>query len=219
MLESQTLTAHDLLGALEGVVYVVDPDGLILACGQRSWDSFVEDNDGPADLKSERVIGRSLFSFIKGEEVVAQYRSWLLKVRDEYSGPLTFCYRCDSPSVRREMRMSITRLESKGELCGFLFQSILLDARQRPPLNLYDFDAQLAWLRRGKAMPLVRMCSFCQTVHWEPDEERSAGEWISAEQYYGRGGVSEVQITHGICPACAETFLAAGQGSSSRSAG
>jgi hypothetical protein len=46
------------------------------------------------------------------------------------------------------------------------------------------------------------MCSYCQRVAWPPGRARRRREWIEAEEYYRRGGASEIRISHGICPPC-----------------
>ena len=35
----------------------------------------------------------------------------------------------------------------------------------------------------------------------DPEEE-----WVTAEEYYQRGGKSDVQISHGMCPDCHAEF-------------
>ena len=98
----------------------------------------------------------------------------------DYRGPLTFAFRCDGPSRRRQMRMSVTRLGNGPKPLGFLFHSQMLDAADRPPLNIYDFQAQLDALRHGADLPLVSMCSFCQRVRWQAKGEGSPLRWIEA---------------------------------------
>ena len=65
---------------------------------------------------------------------------WLRSLAADDRGPLTFVFRCDAPGERREMRMAVTRLERCERLEGFLFQSTVLAAEARPPLNVYDAE-------------------------------------------------------------------------------
>jgi hypothetical protein len=45
------------------------------------------------------------------------------------------------------------------------------------------------------------MCSYCLRV-------ADPGGWIEPEEYYARGGVSDVGISHGICLDCHERIVA-----------
>jgi hypothetical protein len=98
------------------------------------------------------------------------------------------------------MRMAVTRLEHDGRLQGFLFQSTLLAAEVRPPLNIYDTAARLESEQRDAARPIVVMCSFCQRLRWPPSALPES--WVEAEDYYRLGGSSRVRLSHGICPDC-----------------
>lgn len=198
------IDVQTVLDAMEGVAYAVDPAGHLLGCGRPNWDRFLARNQGSAWLGAEQIVGRNLFEFIHGTEVATRYRSWMRSLAAANLGPLTFDFRCDAPGERREMRMAITRLERGGRLFGFLFQATTLTAAARPPLNVYDSEAVLAARVREAALPLVRTCSFCQRLGWPPHGEPEA--WVEAEDYYRLGGVSQVRLSHGICPGCAEAL-------------
>jgi hypothetical protein len=194
----------DLLDAMEGIVYVVDPDGYVLACGRTAWDRFLVDNGGPSWLRADRVLGRNLFACIAGAEVVSRYRAWLHAMAQDYRGPLTFLFRCDSPNEMRQMRMSISRIDREHRIFGFLFQSIHVAIEYRPPLNIYDSALHQQELANDKSLPIVGICSFCQRLQCPGHDGTGAeeGDWVSAEEYYRRGGSSRVRLSHGICPRC-----------------
>jgi hypothetical protein len=189
-----------VLDAMEGVTYAVYPTGIILGCGRPNWNRFVARNQGPTWLQAERIVGRNLFDFIHGAEVVARYHTWLASLAAADLGPLTFDFRCDAPDERREMRMAITRLEQDGQLFGFLFQSTALTTTTRPSLNVYDSSAVIAARLREATLPVVQTCSFCQRLGWPPGGEPEI--WVEADDYYRLGGRSQVRLSHGICPAC-----------------
>ena len=193
----------NLLDAMEGIAYVVRPDGRILAYGRQRWDQFAAENKGEALLDPETVLGRNLFDWIAGETVQRAYRQWIDAVlRTKANHPATFKYRCDAPAERRELRMSISRIDTANEP-AVLFQSVLLDATARPPINIYDFEALARAAQDRRALPIIAMCSFCQRLRWPPGAPPSGpNEWIEAEQYYARGGRSEVAVSHTICRDC-----------------
>ena len=193
----------NLLDAMEGIAYVVRPDGRILDYGRRRWDRFASENKGEALLDPGIVLGRNLFDWIAGETVQRTYRQWMDAVlRAEANHPATFKYRCDAPAERRDLRMSISRIETE-DAPALLFQSVLLDATARPPLNIYDFDALTRAAQERRGLPIVAMCSVCQRLRWPPGvSPADAAGWVTAEQYYARGGRSEVAVSHTICTAC-----------------
>lgn len=195
----------DLLEAMDGIAYVTRPDGRILAYGRRRWDEFAAANGGEALLDPMAVIGRNLFDCIAGEPVKHAYRQWIDAVlQAEANHPATFAYRCDAPSARRELRMAISRVEvGAGAEPAVLFQSVVLDATARPPLNIYDVEALVRDARSRLALPMVTMCSFCQRLRWPPGtSDNGPAEWVEAEMYYARGGQSDVAVSHGICQDC-----------------
>ena len=155
---------------------------------------------GPDALRSGTIVGRNLFDFIAGGDVAGRYRSWLRSLAADDRGPLTFVFRCDAPGERREMRMAVTRLERCERLEGFLFQSTVLAAEARPPLNVYDAEALVeaeqpdAVPARGPDVQLLPAAALAVTAALE--------RWVEAEEYYRLGGASRVRIVHGICADC-----------------
>src|SRR4051812_43903275 len=103
-----TIASAAILNALEGVCYIADLDGLILGIGGRNWTRFAEDAGCGETLKVERVVGRSLFDYIGGRDVLASYRTFIADVRAQPDESISFLFRCDAPDVRREMRMNIS---------------------------------------------------------------------------------------------------------------
>ena len=71
-----SLTAQALLDALDGIAYIVDEDGRIVAVGRNGWDDFARANGGEA-IAGSSVIGRSLFEFVAGPEVQEHLRGYL----------------------------------------------------------------------------------------------------------------------------------------------
>ncbi|WP_029030535.1 hypothetical protein [Salinarimonas rosea] len=196
------LAADGILSALEGVAFATDDDGTIVAVGGRNWDSALARNGGGAEYGSRAVIGRNMFEVIQGDDVARRYRDWMRALRHERDD-VAFTFRCDAPHERRELRMAITKVERDGRHAGFLFHSTALSSARRPPIDLFDVEAQLAARRAALEKPHVTLCSFCHAVH---DGVREIGSWLTPEAYYAAGGSSDVRISHGVCPSCSASL-------------
>ncbi|WP_293678458.1 hypothetical protein [uncultured Phenylobacterium sp.] len=185
------------LNALDGLAYVTDGEGVVLRVGEPRWDEFATAAAAERALASA-VVGRSVFDAMAGEEVRDAYRRIHRRVLDEPSGHFGFEYRCDAPEVGRRMRMSISRVSGPGRRVRLLYQSQVLSAVSRPWMSLFEPQRIVEWARAEAAVPLVRMCGFCQRLAWPPDE----GGWVSSESYYRLGGPADVRVSHGVCPTC-----------------
>ncbi|MBD3221057.1 hypothetical protein GF314_07410, partial [bacterium] len=88
--------------------YWLSRDDRIVHVGS-TWDQFARDNGGH-DAIGAVVLGRSLAEFISGTPT----RMWidtilsLARLRGE---PIERPYRCDTPTLRRHMRMTVTAEE------------------------------------------------------------------------------------------------------------
>jgi len=191
-------TTESLLNAMEGVVYLVDPEAVIIAVGERGWRSFAELNDAPDLADATAVVGRPLLDLVQGEAVRQAYEGFLTTLRHDAARCLSFEFSCDAPAMARRMRMSISAVAEGERLAGFLFQSLLLEEHSRPPISLFDPEVITGILAKRKDWPFLHLCSYCQRVSMGSETP----EWIPAERYYQRGGTSEVRISHGICPTC-----------------
>jgi len=197
---AKRVAVESLLDAMEGIAYLIDADGVIAAVGREGWRNFAQDNDTPALAEAAAVVGRPLLSFIKGEAVRRAYEGYLEVLRSGRRRALSFEFSCDSPSLARRMRLCISTVKEGAAPAGFLFQSLLLEERTRPPVSLFDAAVIAAALEDMRGQPLLSMCSYCQRV--APEAGQNRREWIPAETYYRRGGSSAVRISHGICPRC-----------------
>lgn len=198
-----------LLNGLDGVAYVVDRDAVVVALGRRNWNAFALANDGADLVDGKGVLGRSLFDFIEGDDVAFVYRRWIngLFVAEWPRGRVIS--RCDAPGVRRELMILISPIYGGSGVERILFQSVTVSEHVRPRLELFDFAASRTRGAVGQALPILSMCSYCQEVRYPVGSTDQTGAWISAEDYYHRGGGSEVRISHGICPPCLDYMEAA----------
>jgi hypothetical protein len=191
---------------VDGIAYMVDHAGRIVSYGRSRWNAFAVANDAQEWCQPDNVIGLKLLDVVQGHAVRDAYRHLMGEILEGSQDGFAFGFRCDSPGLVREMRMSITAVGAQGKVTGLLFQSIVLHTEVRPPLDIFRFRDLTAILGSDEDRPYLTLCSYCQRVR-APTENDRTGEWISAENYYQRGGRSEVRITHGICQDCYTEIL------------
>lgn len=194
---------EEQLDALDGVNFVTDPGGRILAVGSRRWDSFALQNNAP-QLTGRWVISENLFKYISGPDVRRHLKQAMQKISTGADLRLAMLYRCDSPSHRRIMRQTITPIRSSGTCEGLLFQSVVLRSHERQPIDLFDFTERERVAELETDLPGLMMCSWCQRVQAPPLDH---GSWIEADSYCAAGGSANVAIIHAICESCSVTAV------------
>jgi hypothetical protein len=167
-------------------VYVVDREDVITSVDE-AWLAFARANDAET-LTREPVVGRPLWDFVTGRGVVHLYRLLMQRVRSTDS-PLLVPFRCDSPNVRRSMRLDLL----PGVDGSITLRGVLLRAQPRPSLRLVASGGA-----RGDR--LVPMCSMCKRVR------TAQQEWLELEDAVVRMRLLSADpapdVTHGVCPDC-----------------
>jgi hypothetical protein len=198
---TQEVDSPDLLDAIDGIAYLVDATGVIQGIGASSWDRFARDNDAPG-LTAGSVLGTSMLAGIDGADV----RATCLRLHEsvcQRQRRVTYEYRCDGRSTERRMRMSISPVASRQGGVLALYQSQLVSEAARLPLGLLPAEHR-ATCAGGLQLAI---CSYCHAVAWpigaaEPQQSR-----IGIEEFYRRGGNSQISVSHGICPQCVERII------------
>jgi hypothetical protein len=185
---------------LPGIGYVVAPEGVILAYGRRAWEAFARANGCPELADPARVLGRSIYDFVTGDNVRASLRDSIATALDAGGTSVTYEYRCDAPHERRRMRMTLSPLPDQGEPLAVLFHSEVLSREARVPVQFLQ-----AGTVRENHWPILTVCSYCNQVRFPAGAP--AGDWLSAEDYRRRGGSDEVRLSHGICPPCFQRII------------
>lgn len=199
---SRSAGLEDWLNALDGVAYLVAPDGVVLGVGREGWADFAR-RLGVSCPTPEDVVGRRLFDMIASDEVRRAFTALHQRVAMLATRALTYEYRCDAPDLERLMKMSVSALTSHGRLLGVLYQSTLLSAKDRVPLEFLRGVDEAIEKNRVSDLPFVTICQFCANVTMKSWK----GEWAAPTDYYRRGGDDAVRLSHGICPACVRTRL------------
>lgn len=199
---SKSAGVEDWLNAMDGVAYLVAPDGTIIAVGQKGWGDFARAVGGHSPTTAE-VVRHSLFDLISGAEAKHAFKAVHKRVATLTTKALTYEYRCDAPDLERLMKMSISALTSQGRLLGVLYQSTVLSSKERVPLAFLSSGEAALNEHRLSKLPFVTICQFCADVTmaaWK-------GDWVRPTDYYRRGGDDAVRLSHGICPTCERTRL------------
>jgi CheY-like chemotaxis protein len=167
-------------------VYRVDGRGAICWVND-AWLKFAADNGWETSARD--VVGSQLTDHISDAETRHIYA--LVEQRARIApAPLRFDYRCDSPDLRRFMRMEVVYDPSAEQI---EYRSRLLRKEPREAVAL--FDPALA----SRSSETVNVCSWCKTV------EVGDG-WLEVESAVAALGLlnepSLPSISHGICPTC-----------------
>ena len=178
------------VGALS---YAIDDQDRLIRVDEGYYQFAAENGWEGADAS----LGRSLWDFVAGQDVRRLQRLLLRRVRDERRH-VELPFRCDSPTVRREMDIRIA--------AGRSGRAVLFSARLRSeqprsePQPLLDPSVPRD---DGDFLP---MCACCDRFLVE-------GEWVEVEEAARRLELfrrSELPtLDHGICPECGGTLLAA----------
>lgn len=159
----------------------------------KGWNSYALSNKAE-NLFSGEVVNRPLNEFISDPQTRHIYELFIGKVR-ETGELIRFSFRCDSPDKRRFMSMEIRPLDGE----SIEFHSCLEQEEEREPLSLLDTEL-------GRSEQMLTICSWCKKIRIR--ETR----WVEAEEAVGAIGMlgeqSLPQLTHGICPDCAQQYLA-----------
>ena len=200
------LTARALLEAMEGVAYLTDPGGTILAVGLRGWVQFAAENAVPW-LTADAVVGTSLFDAIHSDPVRDAYRRLHDAVASGRRTETVFEYRCDAPLAERHMHMAISAVRGEDGVIAVLYQSQMLAEVRRLPLPLLSAEHRVSLQRPAPPERIVTLCSFCQRVAWPPGVDPARRRWISAAEFYRRGGPADAAVSDGICPPCMKRLV------------
>jgi hypothetical protein len=172
--------------------YAIDEHDHLIRVDE-GYYSFAEENGWDEATTS---LGRSLWDYVAGHEMVKLQRLLVRRIRDEV-GDIELPFRCDGPDVRREMNIRIVARPG-GRVVLFSARMRSEEARDLPQ-RLLDPDAP-------RSDEVLEMCGWC-------DRFKVDGEWIEVEEaaqrleFFNRPELPA--LSHGICPDCNELLLAA----------
>lgn len=145
------------------------------------------------ELTAENLIGQPLETFLCDYESYEIYRALIEKVRAS-GRAVEFPLRCDSPEVRRYMRMRISAY-GKDEV---QFESRVIKAESREPQPLLSIGAL-------RSNAYLVMCGWCKRIRHANDR------WEEVEIVVRDLNLMEApklpNLTHGVCPSCYDDMM------------
>ena len=168
------------------IAYQIDCNDRLVGFNDQ-WNVFAANNDGFL-LSSQFACNVSIWDFIHDAETRHIHKVLLKKVRKSHQA-LSFPFRCDSPDVRRYMRMGISP-QGDGNVmyrCSFIRE----EAREPLASEAPPFEDRNTFLR---------MCSWCKKA------DVGGNVWMEIEdavEHLGLFSSAQLQpITHTMCEAC-----------------
>lgn len=167
-------------------VYHVDRTNHIVRVNA-AWGKFAQENQA-TELNPGMIEGASIWRFISDLETRHLFELILAKARQGL-GPIRVPFRCDAPSQRRFMEMTVDADEDG----NVEVTSRVLRQEHRAPVRLLEEGVD-------RSDEVLASCSWCKRV------ELPEGEWVEVEQAVAVLELFSLQrlprISHGICREC-----------------
>ncbi len=169
------------------IIYSIDRHDILTTIGD-GWSEFADENDGVDVLYPDSVIGKSLWDFVKGHSLRQIYQEIVRDVRGN-DRSVGFDYRCDSPYLKRFMRMEIMG-QAQSTNVTFLSHTIRIEAKEH--------ILRVAAAHRGHFQ--MTRCSICNFVKL-PNEQWGELE-VALTDFGLLANDREVRFAWGVCPTC-----------------
>lgn len=150
------------------------------------WIDFAISN-GANELVRESIIGRSLWDFISDDTTIHIYRELFVLVRNGRNAEFNF--RCDSPSIKRYMKMTIMLTENN------------IIQLETMTLNTENCEKQIKFAEGAtNNLDLLNICGWCKKVKIDTERWEEIEQAVETLDLFNRASLPF--ITHGICPRC-----------------
>jgi hypothetical protein len=182
-----------MLPSSDPVIYHLDAQAHIVYVND-SWARFAR-QAGAEALSESKVIGRSLWSFIKDPAVRHIYKILYDRILSGSRPSIRLNFRCDTPDIRRFMEMELKPLAAGGGRIEVSCRTLREEARSSVEVtNTQASSAQL-----------LTMCSICKGVH---DSEGSSWQEIEdvLRQHGPMDGDAPILVSHTVCESCQRTL-------------
>jgi hypothetical protein len=169
----------------ERYVYRIDASDRITFVSPE-WLRFAEANEAP-ELTEANVVGKPIWCFITGTDSCNFYKVLYRNLRFRRSA-ITIPFRCDSPTVVRQMNLTLRPLPGEAIEC----EGVLLDAKIREPITIL-----FRWaIRSDESIPI---CSLCRRLAVQ-DEWVELREAVVRKRLTNTAPVPRLEET--VCPMC-----------------
>jgi hypothetical protein len=148
-----------------------------------TWQVFAEANGGH-DLDASRICGRSLWDFVQGDVTRIFLNSIFQKVIS-FGTAIAIPYRCDSPELKRHMRMLVRPAPSAGHL---LLEHEILYVEARSAALHFHFEPEVHPDRHLR-------CSICGRMN-------VSDRWFDPAESLGSSAASSYLVTYSVCQDC-----------------
>jgi hypothetical protein len=169
------------------VIYHLDARAHIVYVND-NWGRFAR-QAGVEALSEARVIGRSLWSFIKDPAVRHIYKILYGRILSGERTSIRLNFRCDGPDIRRFMEMELKPIAGRNDRIEVVCRT--LREERRDPVDL----------THASAPQFLVMCSICKGVR---DDE--AASWREIEEVLKQDGPMDgdasILVSHTICETC-----------------
>ncbi len=153
--------------------------------------AFARQNQAPA-LTRSALVGAPIWTFVAGLSTRAIYAAAFERVRATQRA-ISFPFRCDSPTCRRFMELTIAPASSN----GLDLSAVLLRTEHRRAVPLLDPNV-------ARSGSVLEACSFCKSIR--VDE----AIWLQVEDAIAHLGLFDSPqlptLSHSVCPACLPEF-------------
>ncbi|MCG8512491.1 MAG: hypothetical protein MI741_25035 [Rhodospirillales bacterium] len=166
--------------AMTTIAYRIDHEDRIQSVSG-PWDKFALENDGDSVCAAD-VQGRPIWDFVTGD-ITKSWLHTLIKLARVRNEPVERPYRCDSPRLKRFMRMRIVPQQD-----GLLrIEHELVSTEQRSIPVHFEFS-------RKAHVRLMLRCSICGRV-------QEGANWREAETTQ-RDSLGAIPIAYSVCDDC-----------------
>ena len=180
------MTKHATSPVDSAIIYTIDQNDHITNISE-SWDKFASENEAN-HLERSQVLNRPIWDYIADAETRHIHQVLLERVRKRKT-TLEFPFRCDSPSIRRYLKMQIALApEDSISYCCTIDR-----IEHRAPVL---FAEQKNWREKKR----LRMCSWCKKV------DVGDNVWLEIEPAIKKLQLLErkilPEISHTMCDEC-----------------
>ena len=172
--------------------YIIDDKDFIQIIDNQSWDTFYKNNNYNDACISSAVQNKSIWSFIEDFETRHLYENLVERVRT-YKQQISIPFRCDSPTKRRFLKLTIIPLEN-----SFIkFVSKIEKVEERENIELLNYN-------REHSDKLLRVCSMCKKIEIKENLWDEVEVAIKVLKLFNQKKLP--MLTHGLCPFCANLY-------------
>jgi hypothetical protein len=180
-------------GLLDVLAYQIDAQDIVVAVNE-AWSASAHAH-GRQDLAPHRVLGQSLWQCIRAPAVRAWYAPLLDRLR-AVQGAAVIPFWYEGPDGKNCLQLSLTA--GADHAVAFVARTVRMAGWG--PGALYTLEGR-------RAPEWLTICSWCTRIR------RAEGLWVAVDQAVGQPAMWQEepwpQLTHGVCPTCAASVLAA----------